>query len=53
MLDNFEIDEDSDAYKRCCEVVRKMIPEEDAQEYCLSSDQVKLFLPKLVQTSRN
>lgn len=43
LLDNFEIDEDSDAYKRCCEVVRKMISEENAQEYCLSSDQVKLF----------
>lgn len=53
LLDNFEIDEDSDAYKRCCEVVRKMIPEENAQEYCLSSDQVKLFENLINETIEN
>lgn len=53
LLDNFEIDEDSDAYKRCCEVVRKMIPEENAQEYCLSSDQIKLFENLINETIEN
>lgn len=43
LLDDYEIDEDGDTYKHCCEIVKKMIAQENEHEYCLSLDQVRLF----------
>lgn len=43
LMDDYEIDQDGDDYKRCCEAVKKMISQENDHEYCLSFDQVRLF----------